>query len=71
MKKLDSTHDLTKGEKSYLKEQNLSPEQFDKLDVVSQHEWKDELNNPHYDTMRNAEKKRGRKVWGGVPRNPN
>ena len=56
-RKLESIHDLTPGEKSYLREQSISPEQFDRMSPVEQHEWKDEMRNPHYEHMRRFERK--------------
>ena len=51
-KSLDSTHDLSRGERSYLKEQGISAAQFDKMDNLSKREWKDECREPHYESMR-------------------
>lgn len=51
-KPLESAHDLSKGERSYLKEHGITPEAFDRLDAVSQSEWKDECKNPAYENLR-------------------
>lgn len=56
-KPLDSTHDLTKGERSYLKEQGISLNKFDKMDAVSQNEWKEECKLGAYESMRNYKKR--------------
>ena len=50
---LDWSHDLTSGERSYLKEHGISAEDFDRLDPVAQHDWFDECKNPAYESMRN------------------
>lgn len=51
-KPLESAHDLSKGERSYLKEHGIRPEEFDKLDPVSQNEWREECKEPAYENMR-------------------
>jgi hypothetical protein len=51
-KPLDSVHDLTRGERSYLKEHGISEREFDKMDAVSQHEWKGECQEVAYESMR-------------------
>jgi len=51
-KPLDSSHDLSKGERSYLREQGLSERDFDRLSPREQNEWKDECKNPAYESMR-------------------
>lgn len=59
MEKLQSIHDLSKGEKSYLKEQGISPDAFDRMDIESQKDWKEEMKNPAYEHMRNWEQREG------------
>jgi len=40
--KLNSIHDLTVGDREYLKRKEITADHFDELDVQSQHDWKDE-----------------------------
>ena len=56
-KPLDVDHDLSKGERSYLREQGISKEDFRRLDSVAQNDWKDECKNPAYENMRNYNRK--------------
>jgi len=59
MKKLDSAHDLSKGEREYLKQQKISPRDFDRMSSEDQKDWKREMKEPAYEHMRNWEKKEG------------
>lgn len=52
LSKLSSTQDLTHGGRSYLREHGLSEREFDKMDPVSQREWKEECNIGAYDKSR-------------------
>jgi len=54
--KLDSAH-LSKGERDGLKQHEVTPEMFDKMDEVSQREWVEELDMDSYREMRNFHKK--------------
>lgn len=56
-KPLEWEHDLTKGERSYLREQGIRPEDFSKLDSVAQNDWKGECKDPYYEHMRNHRSK--------------
>jgi len=49
---LESSHDLSKGERSYLQEHGISTRQFDRMTPRAQREWKDECKNPAYESMR-------------------
>lgn len=60
MGKLNSAHDLTQGERSYLKEQGISPLAFDAMSREEQDDWKEEMKEPAYEHMRNWEQKEGR-----------
>jgi hypothetical protein len=55
-RKLDSAHDLSAGERAYLREQGVKQDEFDRMDARAQREWKDEMRDPHYEDMRNFEK---------------
>lgn len=57
--RLDSAH-LSKGGREYLKEQNLSLKEFDRLNQRGKQEWMNEMKNPKQDHMRNWEKKQAR-----------
>jgi len=48
-KPLDSVLDLTRGDRDYLSRKGISMQQFDKMDPVSQNEWKDECNECYYE----------------------
>ncbi len=50
-------HDLSKGERSYMKEQGIGEHQFAKMDSVAQTDWKNECKNPSYDGIRKLVKK--------------
>lgn len=52
-KPLDADHDLSRGQRSYLKEQGISKDQFNRMSPLDQHDWKDETKNPAYESMRN------------------
>lgn len=47
-KRLDSVSDLTSAERRGLKEHGISSHEFDRMDSLSQHEWKEELNKDDY-----------------------
>jgi hypothetical protein len=51
-KPLDFTHDLSKGQRSYLREQGISEQNFSKMNPVAQSEWKQETKETAYDHMR-------------------
>lgn len=55
---LSSLHDLSKGERSYLEEHGIKPRDFDKLDAISQNEWREECKEPAYESMRKFEKRK-------------
>lgn len=57
-KSLESSHDLSKGERSYLKEQGISSTDFDRLPPTAQREWKEECKNPAYESMRGYGRKK-------------
>lgn len=46
---LDSAHDLSKGDKDYLKRKGISSQQFDKMDPTAQNEWKNECKTGYYE----------------------
>jgi hypothetical protein len=52
-KPVDFTHDLSKGQRSYLREQGISEESFKRMGPVSQSEWKEETKENAYNDMRN------------------
>jgi len=56
-RRLDSVSDLTSAERSGLKEHGISSREFDKMDSLSQHEWKDELDKDDY--YKNRKRKSG------------
>lgn len=62
MRKLDSAHDLSRGEREYLRQQGVSLSAFDSMAPDEQHDWLDEMKNPSYENMRNWEQKEG-KEW--------
>lgn len=47
-KHLDSTHDLSIGERAYLKEHKISEREFNEMNTVAQHEWKREFDEGAY-----------------------
>ena len=51
-KPLSSIHDLSKGERSYLKEHGITPDEFDRLDSISQNEWREECQELAYEDVR-------------------
>lgn len=53
-RRLDSIHDLSKGERDGLKQHGIKPEEFDKMDTASQYEWKEEMNKDAYQKMRKS-----------------
>lgn len=55
-KRLSSIHDLTRGEREYLRKQNISEREFDRMNPRSQHEWKGECKDEAYRDMNNFEK---------------
>lgn len=50
---VDYEHDLSKGQRSYLREQGVSAEDFARLSPLDQDEWLDETKVGAYDSMRN------------------
>lgn len=50
-KRLDSIHDLTKGEREYLKRQGIRAELFDRMPLEEQQEWKESVQQEEYRDM--------------------
>ncbi len=51
-KQLDSIHDLTVGQRDGLRQHGLSPEAFDRMPPLEQHEWLEELKTDSYQGAR-------------------
>jgi len=54
----DDFFKLSRGQKEYLKEQQISEGDFQKMGAEQRGEWVDETRNPHYEHMRKFNKRR-------------
>jgi hypothetical protein len=54
--KLNSSLHLTQGQRAYMKELGVTAKEFDHLDPVSQHEWKQDAKDGNYEKNRKEAK---------------
>jgi len=56
-KRLNSLHDLSKGDREYLERQGVPVHKFDKMPAEDQREWKEAAKKGEYMDMMDFEKK--------------